>query len=450
MKPNVIFIMTDQQRFDTIGCDGQFYYPNMEKLRSQSIMFSNFFVSAMPCVPSRACFLFGRNAWDLHMHGNSRFIMEDSQTGPLESSWMQILRNDGYASVSIGKTHLIHQGSYPIQVPLGNSFSPQSGWDHFHVEPSEEPDESFFDIHVARRTCDALEVLKDDGPFAMFVGFHAPHEPYVLPEKYIDFCKPDDIVLPNQINEDKSKWTKSHQRRIKHFENMFGSKIHNSEDIRKGIAGYYCSLKMIDDCIGRIMNKLDSLNLSEKTIVIFTSDHGEMLGEHSLFNKNATAYEAEIHVPFMIRLPGCEKAGMTVKNLGCAIDFFPTLMDILNIDPDLPLPGYSLLKCVENGISVRDNVLIWHSEDSLTLRCPDAKLVFNPADEDGELYNLADDPHEINNLWSNPEASLLKSEMITKMLKQRLLSDQRAGRLTKKERRLHAEVRSSKEPEVIN
>lgn len=124
----------------------------------------------------------GRNAWDMHIYGNSRFIMDGSQTGPLERSWMQVLRDEGYASVSVGKTHMIHAGSYHIPVPLSKTFGKRDGWDHFHVEKSPEPESTYYDIHVASRACDALERLQGDGPFALFVGFHAPHEPYVLPE----------------------------------------------------------------------------------------------------------------------------------------------------------------------------------------------------------------------------------------------------------------------------
>ena len=109
-KPNILFLMTDQQRYDTTEENCPFFYPHMRRLKNESASFSNFYISASACVPSRACFLMGRNAWDMHIYGNSRFIMDGSQTGPLERSWMQVLRDEGYASVSVGKTHMIHAG----------------------------------------------------------------------------------------------------------------------------------------------------------------------------------------------------------------------------------------------------------------------------------------------------------------------------------------------------
>ena len=449
-KPNVLFIMTDQQRYDTIGEKSPFLYPNMNRLKQESASFSNFYISASACVPSRACFLMGRNAWDLHMHGNARFIQDSSQTGPLERSWMQVLREEGYTSVSVGKTHMIHAGSYHIPVPVSQTFGKRDGWDHFHVEESPEPENTYYDIHVASRACDALERLSDRGPFAMFVGFHAPHEPYVLPRKYLNFCQPDDISLPsNRSKEEFQTKSESYRRRIKHFQSMFGESIYTDSDIRRGIAGYYCALKMVDDCIGTIYKKLEELGLLKNTILIFTSDHGELLGEHYLFNKNATSYEGEIHIPFMIRFPDGWNAGREFPQKACALDFFPTLMEILHLSPDLPLPGVSLLPCMAKEEEVREDVLIWHAKGSLTLLSPHAKLMYCPEDQDGELYDLRQDPQEMHNLWNCPEGNALKQEMLLRMLHQRLWNDIQSSNLTKREKLLHGEIRASKEPEVV-
>ena len=133
MKPNILFIMTDQQRYDTVDSPAV-ALPNMQRLKKESVHFSNFYASAMPCVPSRACFLTGRNAWDLKICGNDRFLTDDMiPNGSPVKSWMQILREQGYASVSVGKTHIIHGGSYHIPVPLDRSFGDEDGWDHFQI-----------------------------------------------------------------------------------------------------------------------------------------------------------------------------------------------------------------------------------------------------------------------------------------------------------------------------
>ncbi len=450
MKPNILFIMTDQQRYDTVDSPAV-ALPNMQRLKKESVHFSNFYASAMPCVPSRACFLTGRNAWDLKICGNDRFLTDDMiPNGSPVKSWMQILREQGYASVSVGKTHMIHGGSYHIPVPLDRSFGDEDGWDHFHPKASPQPEDTFYDLHVARRACDALERLSDRGPFAMFVGFHAPHEPYVLPEKYLDFCRPEDVVLPeNRSLKEYREKSESYRKRVDHFRRMFGDCIDDDEAIRRGIAGYYCALKMIDDCLGQLLDCLCRLGIDRETFVVFTSDHGELLGEHYLFNKNATAYDGEIHIPFLLRYPDRSFGGKTVAGLGGGIDFLPTLMDLLGLRSDLPMPGCSLVPAIQSGKQVRAELLIWHLESSLTLLCEEAKLTYCPESGDGELYDLIQDPEEMHNLWNQDEAKGLKEKMLLRMLHRRLLEDKKASRMTSMEWRLHDEVYASKEPEVV-
>lgn len=450
MQPNILFIMTDQQRWDTIGPQSRLKYPHMEKLRNQSVSFDNFYISAAACVPSRTAFLLGQNAWLARCNGNRRFVMDGQEDSYLNRSWMQVLRDVGYQSISVGKTHQVHAGSFHIPVPLRQSFCSRDGWDHFHVEASPETEATFYDIQVAERTCEALQNLNREMPFALFAGFHAPHEPYVLPEKYLDFCHAEEVEVPtNNADNEYAAKSASYRRRKDHFRKLFGPAIDDEETIKRGIAGYYCSLKMIDDCIGRIMECLQEQQYLDNTIVVFTSDHGELLGEHGLFNKNATAYEAEVRIPFMIRFPDGSHAGLSVGNLACALDFFPTLMDLLQIDPDLPLPGYSLRPCLEQGTKVRDNVLIWHMESTMTMLTQENKIMYCPQDKDGELYDLRSDPQEMINLWTDPAAEKLKNQLLVKMLHERIWNDKRSSAMTKREIRLHSEIKASREPEVV-
>lgn len=115
-------------------------------------------------------------------------------------------------------------------------------------------------------------------------------------------------------------------------------------------------LKMVDDCLGEIMNKLSHLNLLENIIVVYTSDHGDLLGEHGIFNKAATFYEEELHIPFVIRFPDGYKAGTNVKCLASSLDFVPTLLEMFGVDCDISLPGISLIPAVERGEKIRDYV----------------------------------------------------------------------------------------------
>ena len=151
----------------------------------------------------------------------------------------------------------------------------------------------------------------------------------------------------------------------------------------------------------------------------------------------------------MIRFPVGWNVGREFPQKACALDFFPTLMEILHLSPDLPLPGVSLLPCMAKEEEVREDVLIWHAKGSLTLLSPHAKLMYCPEDQDGELYDLRQDPQEMHNLWNCPEGNALKQEMLLRMLHQRLWNDIQSSNLTKREKLLHSEIRASKEPEVV-
>ncbi|MGP4079232.1 sulfatase-like hydrolase/transferase [Pseudalkalibacillus sp. R45] len=441
---NVVFIMTDQQRADSIGEDRHpcANYPNMEQLRRESVSFNRFYTAGLPCVPSRHAFLTGRQPWKVGVSGNRKFSTEG------ETTWMQLLRENGYRSVSVGKTHMIHAGSFHIQVPVGKSFGNQEGWDHFHPTASPESEENYYDIHIARRACETLDRLSDSEPFALFVGFHAPHEPYVMPEKYLDFCKPDDVPLPVNchIDEYKTK-SKAYRRRVDHFNNMFGDIT--DEMVRKGIASHYSMLKMVDDCVGILMDKLIEKNLLEHTLIVFASDHGELHGEHGIFNKGATQYESEIRLPFMIRFPDGRHAGKSVEALASSIDYAPTLFDIMGLSPDVSFPGHSLVPSIEDGSTVREYVTIADGDGAMGIRTNKHKLWYNSNFSDGEMYDLEKDPMEMDNLYPLPEYQALRSELFELMLHARLMDDHRDNQWTERERRLHDEIKSSYEPEIV-
>ncbi|CAG7615969.1 N-acetylglucosamine-6-O-sulfatase [Paenibacillus solanacearum] len=440
---NVVFIMTDQQRADSIGPDRHpcADYPNMERLRSESVSFDRFFTAASPCVPSRHTFLTGRQPWQLGVNGNGKFSKEGDAT------WMQALREYGYRCVSVGKTHMIHAGSFHIQIPPGESFGDRADWNHFEPAPTREPEPYFFDIHMTRRACAAIERLNDSKPFAMFIGFHAPHEPYVMPEAYLDYCKLEDVPLPAYRSADEYE-TKSeaYRKRVDLFRKMHGDITDGM--VRKGIAGHHCALKMVDDCLGQLMETLRKQNLLERTLIVYTSDHGELLGEHGLFNKAATSYESEIRIPFMIRFPDGYKAGERVDALASSLDFAPTLFDVLGVSPDLSLPGHSLMPSIAQGKPVREYVTLFGLGGAMGIRTEDRKLWYHPHFKDGELYHLAEDPAELRNLYDDRDAADARRALFELMLHARMMDDLRDSAPTRRDHLLREEIRASCEPQV--
>jgi arylsulfatase len=440
---NVVFLMADQQRADSFGpgrhpCAD---YPVMERLAGESVTFGSMYVAASPCVPSRASFLTGRQPWILGRSSNAKFLMGDQTT------WMSILRDRGYACVSVGKTHMVHAGSYHIQVPVGRTFGDQGDWDHFHPSASPASDEDYFDIRATRRACEALERLKDAQPFALFLGFHAPHEPYVMPRRYLDFVDPADVPLPRARRADEYRGKSAFYReRVDHFRTMFGEI--DDEATRRGIAGHHCLLKLVDDCLGQVLETLRKLGLLGHTLMVYTADHGDLLGEHSLFNKAATFYESEVRVPFMLRFPDGRGAGTRLSHLASSIDFVPTLLEILGIRAEVSLPGLSLVPAIDRGMGLRDAVTC-ATVRGMMVRTEASKLWYDHRSRDGEMYDLAADPDELENLYDVPERAELRRTLFERMLHARMEDDSRDALPTEREKRLHREVWSSYEPEVV-
>lgn len=440
-KPNIVFIMADQQRADSFGPERHpcANYPTLETLAGESVVFSNFFTAASACVPSRHTFLTGRQPWILGCSGNTKFSMDNAET------WMSILREQGYACVSVGKTHMVHAGSFHIQIPVGKTFGDQKGWDHFHPAASPETEENYFDIHATRRACEVVEELKDDGPFALFLGFHAPHEPYVMPRKYLDFCRPEDVTLPESCYVDEYDTKSSPYRdRFDHFKSMFGEIT--DEDIKKGIAGHHCLLKMVDDCLNTLLQTLEKNKLLDKTYIVYCSDHGDVLGEHRIFNKAATFYDSEVRIPMMIRFPDGSHKGKRLTKLASSIDFAPTLYEILRINPDVSLPGRSLMPLIEHNENGREHVTC-STYTGMMIRTEKYKL-WKTLYTDGEMYDIENDPKEMINLYNDPSFKDLRFELTERMLNSRIEDDLANNKPTKYEHRIYAEVKSSGEPEV--
>lgn len=451
-RPNILFIMADQQRADSFGPDRHpcADFPVLENLAKESVVFSRCYTAAMACVASRHAFLTGHYPWQDRVAGNARFMTGDQTT------WMSVLRDQGYRSVSVGKTHMVHAGSTHIQVPIMDSYNDKGiwgeggDWNHFEVQVSREPQDTYFEFFAVRRACEAIDRLtaSSDNPFAMFLGFHAPHEPYVLPEKYARWIDPADVPLPLARAEGELDQKSTHLReRRAHLERILGRSI-TDDDVRAGIAGHLGAVKMVDDCVGLMLNHLRQRNLLDNTMVVFCSDHGEMLGEHHIFNKAATFYEGEIRLPMIMRFPDRRHAGTTYTRLMSSLDWAPTLFDYLDIEADFGLPGRSLMPLLENDEPGRDHVLC-ATGNGLMIRDERWKLWLYADSDDGEMYDLNADPLELNNLYSNPDHAAVRAALTDRLLRLRMQADMTEARISGAERLLMEEACATLEPQII-
>ena len=468
-RPNVLFIMTDQQRFDCLGANGNNIVktPNLDKLASQSANFTNTFVQAPVCVPSRVSYFTGRYP---HCHKNR---VNYTPCDAREVFLQRIFHDAGYQTGQVGKLHY-----YPPTADHARS----TGWDHVQLDDGVEKTDPFSDyVHwkhandpqktvsynaVARNTpagtnpfrgiveyqysptwwtgMRSSEMLKDFStstrPFFMFSSFFKPHSPHTIPEPFDAQYNKFEIPLPPRMAlEDIRKLPMPLQRHI-----LRGTPVYNMDRDRLQwiYRSYYGAISMVDEQVGKILHALDESGKADDTIVVFASDHGDQLLEHGLEGKNVF-FESSIRVPLLIRWPRRFQPGKRA-DLTESIDLAPTLLELCGFPVPNNMQGRSLLRNdqpremvfseniipeVITGGAV--NFFYTKGKGVAGILHPDAKMVrtrkwkFNHyPGEGGELYDLVNDPEETRNLFIDPERKGIVSDLKGAILDWQITADE--------------------------
>jgi arylsulfatase len=436
---NVIFMLADQLRADSVGCYGNAIVqtPNLDKLAAEGTRFDSAFAQHPQCVPSRSSILTGR-----YPHANGA-ISNHCAMHEQEVTLPEYLRSAGWDTCATGKVHLFEQktnASFTEQMlcegqnsaatdpeviyPHYKKWIKENGyWDHFlrsygHHATQEYldtfqctvnciPAEAYFDVWAADQAVTWLENRSSESPFFLFVGFPNPHNPFEPPEPYASLYNPSEMPLPESFHSDLSQ-KPPHQAKYKvegrpsNYENL------DKESLQRVIAYYYASITMIDDQVGKIMNSLSQYKLMEDTLIVFVSDHGELLGHHGMLQKPKDEYpmlyDVSLRVPLIIRSPSPEASrGHLVEDSIELIDIFPTIVKELGIDSPSELQGQGLNSDLYGEPSPKRSNIFSEIGAVKMLREKDWKLIHYPGQEYGELYALDQDPDEMNNLYSNPD-----------------------------------------------
>ncbi|HWS00857.1 MAG TPA: sulfatase-like hydrolase/transferase [Prolixibacteraceae bacterium] len=463
-KPNLLFIMTDQQRFDALSLAGNkiLSTPNLDRLARQGAWFRNAYTQCAVCAPTRASILTGSTV-ENHQILTNEISTSGKETGRMSMpTYDELLSRNGYRCEYYGKWHSpeFHTEVYQnpelkaingksVFAPGGltalymdylnikfpkESLQPGELYDTFTARPylmnpldkrygmTEEevlklnkkytqpdlhgvlvtPAEHSFTAFQARQTIGAIERNKNT-TFSITCSFHFPHAPMLPVKPYSEMYPVKDMPVPASIADPMMNSPyRSQNGRLEH------SEYADPEKIKFMIADYYGLVKEIDDWVGKILEKLAELGLEENTLVIFTSDHGDMLGAHGMREKNVF-YEESAHIPLMIRFPGRIKPATTVDGYVSNIDLFATINDYLNI-PEYPSDGQSLRGLIEGTDLAHGQYVVteWlYNEDRTPayMILKDGWKMFIPYSEESKvinvLYNLKDDPHEMNNLLGN-------------------------------------------------
>ncbi|MBB6731233.1 sulfatase-like hydrolase/transferase [Cohnella zeiphila] len=472
MQPNIVLIQTDQQSAETLALYGNplVRTPHLDQLAKQGVLFEKAFCNYPACSPSRSSMMTGRYASTIRVHANHMLI------DPREISLPQVLREGGYQTALIGKNHAfpketLHQVfDHAVQGEHGHlvdghrddpeaKAAHQWAVDHCWRSPlghgtNPAPYEKCGTYLLGQSAADYMEQARQpEKPFFMWLSFPDPHTPYQTPEPYASMYSPEDVPMPPY---DDLK-TKPERQRVMHA--MDAMDRADEQTIRSVRAIHYGMISFIDDAIGRVMAKLEELGLSDNTVILFTSDHGDSMGAHGLIQKHNAFYDTFTHVPLIMAWPGKSLAGIRSPHPIELVDIMPTILDLA----ECPIPyGVQGRSCASyllgQSYEPREFVVIESGEEGEPIRMEEiGKRPSDPFDEscfvwcayrdawygkgksirtaewklnlytngDGELYRLTEDPHELTNEYGNPEWESVVIELERKLLRWSLANEDR-------------------------
>jgi len=457
-QPNVVVIMSDEQRWDSLGSNGSRVSrtPAVDDLAKRGTSFEHCFATYPLCCPSRMSIWTGLMPHDHQGFGNWRLLREDLRDQGLIAPFVR----DGYHTIYNGKWHV--PGTTPARFGFADAAAVPAvlkGFDRgryieeyreyvtsqgYDLVPelienltagdvdqlnrpgsapygtAEIPIEHYLEPWQTDRLLEQLDRRADDHPFFAVCSYNAPHFPMIVPEPYDRMIDPDSIELPPNFCAGQSD--KPREVTESHF--------HESEwserEWRNLIAHYLGFCALIDDQVDRILNYLDASGLRDNTIVVFTSDHGDMIGSHCLNQKGYPLhYDEALRVPLVMSGPGID-ANQRIDQLVSLMDLVPTLADLCNVSIDVTHDGQSFAPALRGDDSwtgreaiIAESFLIGGKEGghgdavdaasfdlerdgiNMSVRTSTHRYIFRLHDRD-ELYDVVADPYELRNIRDSP------------------------------------------------
>lgn len=461
-RPNFLFIVADQLAAPALPFYGNpvVKAPHLAALADGGVLFEQSYCNSPLCAPSRAALMTGQLPSRNGVYDNSAEFSAEIPT------FAHYLRAAGYQTCLAGKMHFVGPDQlhgfeerlttdiYPVDfgwTPDWNRPEERLSWYHnmlsvVQAGVCQTTNQLDFDeevaFHAVRKIYD-LARSGDDRPFCLVTSFTHPHDPFAITREYWERYRPADIDLPavpplpyGQLD--------PHSRRLYHVCAM--DQYRQTEDrVRNARHAYYAMISYIDDKVGQLLQALQSTGLAENTIVLFTSDHGEMLGERGLWYK-MNFFEWSARVPLLFFAPGRFTPRRVTQPVSL-VDILPTLVELAGQGqaPEFaaPLDGRSLAPYLHNNETAGDNTGVvgeFLAEGAIApvvmIRWGQYKYVYSEPDPD-QLYDLSADPHELNNLAGQPEyeefRTVGKLEVMARWdlagLNQAVLASQRRRRL---------------------
>ncbi len=454
-KPNLLIFMTDHQRWDMAPPFKRAFTPNLDRFAKEAAIFTEAYCPAPHCCPSRATFFTGlypteHGVWNNVEVGNtlSRGLYDNTRL------WSDDLREAGYRLFYTGKWHVSAEETpadrgwemtYPVyecKKSEGHRIPPDPyEWEKYYGQPGickgEEPrmeaqiirpgyplyvqygerENPFNDgtvVENAVRTI--LQREASEKPWCHFVGTLGPHDPYYVPKRFLDMYNIEDIKLPEDFYDSMENKPALYRRTKDRYSQL------TEMEHRKSILHYLAFCTYEDHLFGELLKALEQKGELEDTIVIYTSDHGDYVGEHGLWAKGLPCFNSAYHIPLLIRRPGSGGIkGEQINHFVTLADMAPTILEMLEIRADRSFSGYSLVPLLEGQkpVNWRSEIYTQTNGNELygiqrSVMTKEWKYVYNGFDYD-ELYHLTEDPHQMYNLIGDPRYDGVVREMCMKL-----------------------------------
>ena len=429
-RPNILFLITDQHRADCLGCNGNSVIktPNLDRIAREGMRFTQAYSSTPSCTPARSAILTGLSPWRHGMLGYGKV----ARHYPLELP--RAMHDSGYYSFAIGKLHYHPQRNYhgfdgALIDESGRVESPDFvsdyrqwfrkeapnlkpdatgiGWNDYRLKAYGLPEH----LHPTRWTGDrAVNFIRDYNrkePFFLKVSFARPHSPYDPPKRFMDMYKPEDMPAPHM-----GKWASKYApiQETKDHDSWHGD--FGLDQARRSRQGYYGSVSFIDEQAGRILDVLEERGMLDNALILFTADHGDMLGDHNLWRKTY-AYDGSAHIPMLIRWPKSmemeNRRGSSASQPVELRDILPTFLDAAGEPVPEDLDGKSLLNLVRGNaegwreyIDLEHDIVYARENHWSALTDGKWKYIYHALDGSQQLFDLTADPGELNDLASDP------------------------------------------------
>ncbi|WP_211748610.1 sulfatase-like hydrolase/transferase [Paenibacillus sp. Marseille-Q4541] len=483
-RPNILLITSDQQHWDTIGAfQSEVHTPNLDRIAKDGTAFTRAYCPNPTCTPTRASILTGmypsqHGAWTLGTK-----LMEDRRTVAqelAEAGYRTALVGKAHFQPLHGTEEYPSLEAYPVLQDLQfwrNFHGPFYGFDHvelarnhtneahvgqhyaiwmeekgypnwrdYFLEPTGTmdpsithswpiPEEIHYDTWIAERTGALLEEYKEqDEPFFLWSSFFDPHPDYLVPAPWDTLYNKDELTVPTVHHGEHDKnpphfgMTQEAAPDYNHLKET-GRGIHGytshllpEEERKQLVATYYGMISLMDKYIGKILDRLDELGLSENTLVVFTTDHGHFFGQHGLQYKGGFHYEDLIKLPFLVRYPGHVPANKQSAAIQSLVDLAPTFLTFCGIHVPHAMTGVDQSKVwLGKEEQARDHAICEFRHEPTTIHQKTYvdqryKITVYYRQSYGEIFDLENDPRELNNLWDDPDYTTLKLELLLRYI----------------------------------